>query len=202
MTLHICIDSWAKSAQGWIQDGAKIGPGGSLLQRTSSSDRKATATYWMHSSDLEVLLVPYRLAGGTLSLLAVCPSVRPSVTLWFSRLFSAVFWDIDLKFGIWICYDIIQIKFEFCQAWRTFTGVIALCLNFVFKTFLCSLFRFWIKIWYMFLLWHNTDQIRVSSRLTYFYRSYCPFLKFCFPDFSLQSFEIFSWNLVYELTLT
>ena len=27
--------------------------GGSLLQRTSSSDRKATATYWMHSSDLE-----------------------------------------------------------------------------------------------------------------------------------------------------
>ena len=44
MTSHICIDSWAKSAQGWIQGGAKIGPGGgggSLLQRTSSSDRKA-----------------------------------------------------------------------------------------------------------------------------------------------------------------
>ena len=53
MTPHICIDSWAKSAQGWIQGGAKKGPGGSLLQRTSSSDRKATATYWMHSSDLE-----------------------------------------------------------------------------------------------------------------------------------------------------
>ena len=53
MTPHICIDSWAKSAQGWIQGGAKIGPGGSLLQRTSSSDRKATATHWMHSSDLE-----------------------------------------------------------------------------------------------------------------------------------------------------
>ena len=53
MTLHICIDSWAKSAQGWIQGGAKIGPGGSLLQRTSSSDRKATATNQMHSSDLE-----------------------------------------------------------------------------------------------------------------------------------------------------
>ena len=53
MTPRICIDSWAKSAQGWIQGGAKIGPDGSLLQRTSSSDRKATATYWMHSSDLE-----------------------------------------------------------------------------------------------------------------------------------------------------
>ena len=51
MTSHICIASWAKSAQGWIQGGAKIGPGGSLLQRTS--DRKATATNRMHSSDLE-----------------------------------------------------------------------------------------------------------------------------------------------------
>ena len=28
MTPHICIDSWAKSAQGWIQGGAKIGHGG------------------------------------------------------------------------------------------------------------------------------------------------------------------------------
>ena len=56
MTLHICIDSWAKSALGWIQGGAKIGPGGfpsPKIQRTSSSDRKATATYGMHSSDLE-----------------------------------------------------------------------------------------------------------------------------------------------------
>ena len=28
MTRHICIDSWAKSAQGWIQGRAKIGHGG------------------------------------------------------------------------------------------------------------------------------------------------------------------------------
>ena len=54
MTPHICIDSWAKSAQGWIQGGVTIGPRGSLLQRTSS-DRKATATYWMHSNDLKHL---------------------------------------------------------------------------------------------------------------------------------------------------
>ena len=53
MTPHICIDPWAKSAQGWIQCDAKIGHGGSLLQRTSSSDRKDTATNRMHSSDLE-----------------------------------------------------------------------------------------------------------------------------------------------------
>ena len=59
MTPHICIDSWAKSAQGWIQGGAKIGPGGSLLQRTSSSNWKATATNRMHSSDLEAFEKKY-----------------------------------------------------------------------------------------------------------------------------------------------
>ena len=53
LILHICIDFWAKSAQGRIQGGAKIGYGGPLLQRTSSSDRKATPTNQMHSNYLE-----------------------------------------------------------------------------------------------------------------------------------------------------
>ena len=48
-----CCCFSARSVQGRIQGGAKIGPGGSLLQRTSSSDQKATATNRMHSSDLE-----------------------------------------------------------------------------------------------------------------------------------------------------
>ena len=43
----------ARSVKGRIQGGAKIGHGGPLLQETSSSDRKATATNLMHSSDLE-----------------------------------------------------------------------------------------------------------------------------------------------------
>ena len=53
MTPHICIDFWAKSAEGWIQGRTKISHGGSLLQRTSSSDQKATVTNRMHSSDLK-----------------------------------------------------------------------------------------------------------------------------------------------------
>ena len=36
-----------------MQGGTNIGHGGPLLQRTSSSDWKATATNRMHSSDLE-----------------------------------------------------------------------------------------------------------------------------------------------------
>ena len=164
------------------------------------------------------LLVPYRWnLGGALGFLAVCHSVclsvRPSVCLSvcqstrcpstpFSELFSVLLWDIDLKFGMWIPLDIIQIKFEFRYAWPTFTGVIALCWNLVFQVFLCRLLRYWLEIWYMNLSWHNTDQVQVSLHLTYFYWSYCPLLKLSFPDFSLLSFEILTWNLVYEFVLT
>ena len=43
---------------------------------------------------------------------------------------------------------------------------------------------------YMDLSWHNTDQVRDSSRLTYFYRSYCPLLKFRFANISLFVWDI------------
>ena len=86
----------------------------------------------------DIFLVPYGLAGGTLSLLAVCQSVCPSVRH-----------------------------------------------TLVFRTFLCRLLRYWLDTWYMNLSWHNTDKVWVLSCLTYFYRSYCPLLKFSFPDFSL-----------------
>ena len=53
MVPYKCCCFSARSAQGRIQGGAKIGNGGPLLQETSSSDRKATATNQMHSNDLE-----------------------------------------------------------------------------------------------------------------------------------------------------
>ena len=53
MVPYKCCCFSARSVQGRIQGGAKIGHGGPLLQRTSASDRKATATNRMHSSDLE-----------------------------------------------------------------------------------------------------------------------------------------------------
>ena len=48
-----CCCFSARLVQGRIQGEAKIGHGGPLLQETSSSDQKATATNRMHSSDLE-----------------------------------------------------------------------------------------------------------------------------------------------------
>ena len=66
MVPYKCCCFSAKSAQGRIQGGAKIGHRGPL-QETSSSDRKATATNRMHSNDLESMwedmllcLMPFR----------------------------------------------------------------------------------------------------------------------------------------------
>ena len=54
MVLYKCCCCFsARYAQVWIQDGAKIGHGGPLLQETSSSDRKAPATNQMDSNDLD-----------------------------------------------------------------------------------------------------------------------------------------------------
>ena len=120
--------------------------------------------YWEHFlHEPSSLLVPYRLAGGTLSLLAVCLSVSQSVS------------------------PSVRLSVRHTS---------------VFRTFLCCLLRYWLEIYHMNLSWHNTDQVRVWLRLTQFYRSYCPLLKFSFPDFSLQSFEILTWNLVYECVMT
>ena len=146
---------------------------------------------------------------------SVCLSVHLSVPQYtpcpftqFSRLFSVVLWDIDLKFGIWICLDIIQIKFDFCHAWLIFTWVITLCKNLVFRTFLSRLLWYCLEIMYKNLFWHNTDHLWLLLLLTYFYMSYCPLPKFSFPDFSLSSFEILTfffffrkiltWNFIYE----
>ena len=70
----------------------------------------------------------------------------------------------------------------------------------VFLTFLSRPLRYWPEIWYSDLSWHDTDQVRLLSRSTYFYWSYCPLQKFSFPNFSLSSFVILTWNMEYDLS--
>ena len=64
----------------------------------------------------------------------------------------------------------------------------------VFRTFFIRPLRYWFDIWYMNLSWHNMDQVWLWSRLTYFYMSYCPLLKFRFPDF----FTVIFWHIEFK----
>ena len=85
----------------------------------------------------------------------------PLLKLYFSRLFSTISSDVV----IWIWLDVIRIKSEFCRAWPTFTWVIALC--YVFRIFLCHLFRFWLEIWNMNWSWHNTNNVTKIAHLEF-----------------------------------
>ena len=69
-------------------------------------------------------------------------------------------------------------------------SVHSVSVHWVFRTFLSRPLIYWLEIWYMNLSSHNTDRVWVLSCLTYFYRSYCPLLKFSFPDFSLLLWDI------------
>ena len=70
--------------------------------------------------------------------LSICPSVRlsirPSVQLSvrvsirpFSALFSYMLWHIELKFCTWLCFNVLQVKFECCRIASIFEGVMPLC---------------------------------------------------------------------------
>ena len=41
----------------------------------------------------------------------------PFANIKFSKLLSPVFGDVDLKFGILICLDVLQIKIHFWRVW-------------------------------------------------------------------------------------
>ena len=78
--------------------------------------------------------------------------------------FSLPFFDsFELKFYIWLCFTVLQIKLEFCQFASIFVEVMPLWdieyLKYtVFHTFLLLAFTYWAEIFHM-----TIDQVRVSS---------------------------------------
>ena len=55
------------------------------------------------------------------------PSVRPVSVRPFSSLFSYMLWHIELKFCTWLCFNVLQIKFECHYFASIFEGVMPLC---------------------------------------------------------------------------
>ena len=65
--------------------------------------------------------------------MSVHPGLRPSDSpsfrvsfRQFSTLFSNMLWHIELKFCIWLCFTVLQIKFQCCQFASSFVGVMPL----------------------------------------------------------------------------
>ena len=129
----------------------------------------------------------------------------------FSALFSYMLWHNELKVCIWLCFTVLQFKFECCQFASIFVGVMPLLLLTIlekhsFPHF--SLTCFDILSWnfaYDFVLLYYRSASSVLN-LRQFLWELCPFwyleyLKFRFPHFSLTCFDILSWNFTYDFVL-
>ena len=92
----------------------------------------------------------------------------------FSALFSYMLWHIELKFCIWLCFTVLQIKFECRQFASIFMGVMSLLelriywKYTVFRTFLLHPLTYWAESLHITLFFCTTDQVWVSSICVYF----------------------------------
>ena len=82
---------------------------------------------------------------------------------------------IWMKYGSKLRYEELQIKCDVCHGWPIFSRVIALCSKFVFWSFLAYAFTYMNESWWQVSIWRVTDQVRLLSRLTYFFIELLPF---------------------------
>ena len=115
-------------------------------------------------------------------------------------------WHIELKFYIWLCFAVLQIKSEYRQFASIFVGVMHLwelyTENTVFRTFLLHALTYWAEILHMILFYCTTDQVQVSSIRITFCRSNAPFgiLEIhSLPHFSLHALTY--WAEIFHMTL-
>ena len=125
-----------------------------------------------------------------------CPSVCP-----FSALFSYMLWHNELKFCAWLCFNVLQIKFE-CRHFAsifirpssdgTYYGMVMSVRVSVrptlrpvsvrpglrppiFRTFLLHALTYWAEILHMILFHRTTYQVWVTSICVNVCGSYAPF---------------------------
>ena len=76
----------------------------------------------------DFVLLYYRSSSSVVNFVKFCASYAPFVTYntgntQLSALFYYMLWYIQLKFCTWLCYTVLQIKFECCQFASIFVGV-------------------------------------------------------------------------------
>ena len=137
------------------------------------------------------------------------PSDSPSVRQ-FSTLFSNMLWRVDLKFCIWLCFTVLQIKFE-CRQFASSLWELCPFWNleywkYSFRTFLLHAFTYWaefcIRLCFTVLQikfeWRHFASISVGVMPLLVLR----ILEIhSFPHFSLTCFDILSWNFAYDFFL-
>ena len=120
-------------------------------------------------------------------------------------------WHIELKFCIWFCFTVLQIKFECCQFPSIFDGVMPLLKCRILKIQFSALFFYtlWhIELKFCILLCFTVLQIKFECcQLPSNFVGVMPLLELrileihSFPHFSLTCFDISGWNFIYDFVL-
>ena len=120
-------------------------------------------------------------------------------------------WHIELKFCIWLCFTVLQIKFECRQFASIFVGVMPLLELKLLEIQFSALFSY--MLWHIelkFCTWlcSNVLQIKFECRqFVSIFVGVMPLLELrilqihSFPHFSLTCFDILSWNFAYGFVL-
>ena len=107
------------------------------------SEWKLVASFYMKS---------YRSSSTFVRVDVLFHELLPFVQISFSRLFFTLLSHIWMKVGRKLPYEELQMKFDLRHCWPTFSWVIALCLQFLFQTFLGYDFTFLNESWYQAIL--------------------------------------------------
>ena len=125
----------------------------------------------------------------------------------FSALFSYILWYIELKFCIWLCFTLLQIKFECRQFASIFVGVMPLLELRILKIQFSALFSY--MLWYIelkFCIWLCFTVLQIKFECRQFasiFVGVMPLLELIpkihsFPHFCPTCFDILSWNFSYD----
>ena len=120
----------------------------------------------------------------------------------FSALFSYMLWHIELKFCIWLCFNVLQIKFE-CRYFAFFFQYLkelSLFLNLenrkytVFRSFLLHALTYWGEILHMifFVLYNRSSPSVVTLRQ--YLKELCIFVNLEYM-YNVQFSALFSYML-------
>ena len=138
--------------------------------------------------------------------MSVRVSVRP-----FSALFSYMLWHIELKFCTWLCFNVLQIKFECHYFVSIFEGVMPLCElriweihSFPHFSPTCFDILSWNFAHDFFLMYYRASSSVISLRQ--FLKELCLFWnleyrKYSIPQFSPACSDILSWNFAHDFVL-
>ena len=107
-------------------------------------------------------------------------------------------WHIDLKFCIWLCFTVLQIKLECRQFASIFVGVMPLLESRILEIHSFPHFSLtslnilnWKFAYYFIFLYYRSSLSVVNLGLLWSYGH-------SFPHFSPTCFDILIWNFVYH----